>query len=230
MPTSTGKYLLDDFDLELTDAGFDAIGQARRYRWINFGYNRIASEFPWTWEKAIIPFTMTAGEYYAQLFGAGADIPNFRTIDHLYLTAPANLRTKLERLDNDDTFYDSWLVQDLTAASVRATPEWYRIEDQRMYILPPPPSTYSFEAHVHQRMNQLDKSTPGVSDNPLTPQWLDQAIMLATFCEGHKRVYELQLAAQAEADLGMWVDQMRIDDDWVETDQQERVEGDDTWA
>jgi len=231
MPTSTGKYLLDDFDLELTDAGFDAIPQARRYRWINFGYNRIGSEFPWTWEKAIAQFTMAPGEYYAVVVpGASADIPNFRTIDHLYLTTPTNLRTKLERLDDDEYFYENWLVQDLTAASTRSTPGWYRYEDQRLYILPPPAGNYGFEAHVHQRMVQLDKTVPGTSDLPLTPQWMDQAIMLATFAEAHKRVFELQLAAQDEADLGQWIDQMRIEEEWVETDQQERVSPDNTWA
>jgi len=230
MPTSTGKYLLDDFDQELIDAGFDAIPQVRRYRWINFAYNRIASEFPWTWEKAIIPFTLAAGEYYADIVGTGPDIPNFHTIDHLYLTIPANLRNKLKRLDDDDYFYENWLAQDLTSASVRATPVWYRIEDQRLYILPPPPGSYTFEAHVHQRTSQLTKTAPGTTDNPLTPQYLDEAIMIAAFSEAHKRVYELQLAAQDEVDLGSWIDQMRIDEEWQETELQERVSPDNTWA
>jgi|SRR5215471_17273013 len=230
MPTTAGKYLLDDFDTELLDSGFDAIPQIRRYRWINFAYNRIASEFPWTWEKVIAPFTMTPGEFYAVLFGASADFPNFHTVDHLYLVSPTNLRAKLERLDDDEYFYENWLVQDLTQASVRSTPSWYRIEDQRLYILPPPAGNYGFEAHGTQRTTQLTKASPGTSDNPLTPQYLDQAIMLATFSEAHKRTYELQLAAQDEVDLGSWMDQMRIDEEWQETEQQERVSPDNTWA
>src|SRR5215471_7889494 len=127
MPTSTGKYLLDDFDQELIDSGFDGIPQVRRYRWINFGYNRIASEFPWLWQKVIAPFTLTVGKYYAQIVGATPDFPNFHTVDHLYQVSPTNLRNKLRRLDDDEYFYENWLVQDLSSASVRSTPEWYRI-------------------------------------------------------------------------------------------------------
>lgn len=228
MPTADGKYLLNDFDQELVDAGFDSIPQVRRLRWINFAYNRIASEFPWLWEQAIIPFTINPGEYYAEIVGATPDISRFRTIDHLYVTTDGH-RSKLKRLDDDDAFFEDWLSQDLTSVAIRAEPTWYRIYSQRLYILPPPASVRTFDAHVHQRISQLTTTSPGTSDNPLTPQYLDQAIMLAAYAEAHKRVYEIQLAAQSEADLGSWLDQMRVDEEWQEPEMQERVEPDNTW-
>lgn len=228
MPTASGQFLLDDYDQELIDAGFDGISQARRYRWINFAYNRVASKFPWLWEQAVVSLTMNPGATYFTLSGATPDIANFRDIDHVYVTT-ANQNRKLKRLDSDKVFFEDWLPLDLTAAANRGEPTWYRVYLQRLYILPPPNASRAFDIHIHRRVSQLTKVTAGVTDLPITPQYLDEAIMLASLSVAHRRVHELQLAAQAEVDLGDWMDQMKIDEEWQEPEMQERVEPDRSW-
>lgn len=224
MPTSSGQFLLDDYDQELINSGFDGIDQSRRYRWINFGYRRVASIFPWLWEKYSIDVALPVGDFSIDFV---TDIPNFRSLEYIYDVTP-NSNIRLHPVD-DKQFYENYMAMDLTAAANRSTPGYYKIENNQIYILPPPSSARTIRVLHHRRVTQLTKVNPGVSDLPITPQYLDEGILMAVYAHAHKRVYELQLAAQSEADLGAWVDQMRIDEDWQDIHDQERVEPDDTW-
>lgn len=224
MPTASGQFLLDDFDQELIDAGFDGISQARRYRWINFAYRRIAAKFPWLWEKTSSDVAMAPGTFALNFI---TDLPGLKSLDYVYVVNSGQER-RLRPVD-DSTFYDVWWPLDLTAAGNRSEPAYYKIEDNQLYILPPPNVNRTIRVKYHRQVTQLTKVTPGVTDLPMTPQYLDEAIMLATLSAAHKRVHELQLAAQAEVDLGEWIDQMRIDEDWQDTNDQERVLPDNTW-
>lgn len=221
MADSDGKYQLQDFDNELINQGFDGIAPTRRQQWINFAYNRVASEFPWLWEKVTATPTLDPGEYQ---FDMKTDLPGFRSLDHIYVATPGWER-KLQRA-KDDVFYNQWLVMNLTAPENRGEPSWYFIENNAVWVLPPPTATRIFKVLYHRRVSYLKDP----QDQPLTPQYLDEPIVLATLSEAHKRTHELQLAAQMEADLGDWIDQMKIDEEWQDDTQLQRTSPDDTWA
>jgi hypothetical protein len=224
VPAASGQYLLADYDQELLDAGFDAIPQPRRFRWINFAYNKVASKFPWTWEKTIVSLTMQPGTSYFTTTGATPDLPSFRAVDYVYNTT-ANHRGKLDHLDNEALFFEQYLALDLAAAANRGTPQFYYLYNQRLYLLAPPSVASTFDIHIHQRINQL--VAPG--DMPITPEYIDEAILMVVFSEAHKGVHELGLAAQRDADFQEWLDMMKTDDDWDQLESQERTVPDDTW-
>jgi hypothetical protein len=224
MPTASGQLQLNDYDQELIDQGFDGISQSRRFRWINFAYQRIAAKFPWLWEKTSVDAVINPGEYFLDFT---VDLPNFRSLDFLYVVTAGQNR-RLRPVD-DDQFYDTWLSLDLTAAANRGEPAWYKIEDNELYILPPPQAARTIRAKYHRRITILSNTVPGTTDTPITPQYLDEAILIAALSVAHKRTHELQLAAQAEVDLGDWVDQMKIDEEWQDVNDQERVSPDDSW-
>lgn len=224
MATSSGQLQLNDYDQELIDQGFDGISPARRTRWINFAYQRIAAKFPWLWQKASVDVVINPGEYFLDFT---TDIPNFKSLDYLYVVTAGRER-RLKPV-NDSQFYEEWLALDLAAAANRSEPSWYKIEDNQLYILPPPQTARTIRVKYHRRATLLSNAVPGVSDTPITPQYLDEAIVIASLAVAHKRTHELQLAAQAEVDLGEWVDQMRIDEEWQDVNDQERVEPDRTW-
>jgi hypothetical protein len=220
MPTSSGKMQLQDFDQELVDQGFDGIDPARRTRWVNYGYNRVASEFPWLWERATATPTIAVGEFSVDYV---TDIPNFRSLDYIYVTTVGSQR-QLMGLD-DQVFYEQWMVMDLASSSSRGKPSWYFVESDQIYILAPPDTAQTLKVLYHQRLPQLVSPI----DAPVTPQYCDEAILLATMSVAHKRTYELQLAAQMEADLGDWIDQMKIDEEWQDENKLQRTRPDDTW-
>jgi hypothetical protein len=211
---------LQDYDQELYEQGFDSISPARRTRWVNYAYNRVASEFPWLWESATATPTIAAGEFSIDYV---TDIPNFRSLDYLYVTT-TNHQRQLKAVDNQ-TFYDQWMVLDLAAPSNRGEPSWYYVESDQIYILAPPATDQTLKVLYHQRLPQLVSPT----DVPATPQYCDEAILLATMSVAHKRTYELTLAAQMEADLGDWIDQMKIDEEWQDENKLQRTRPDDSW-
>jgi hypothetical protein len=233
MATLSGQLQFNDYDQELIYAGFDAISPNRRARWINFGYRRVANRFPWLWESTSADVVLSPGDF-AIGFADNAnvagpkDIVGFRTLDRLYIISP-NYEQRLQPM-SDDRFTFDWAPFDLSVSQKRGEPCWYHIADNKLYVLPPPQGSRTFRVKYKRRVTDLSNTTPGVTDTPITPQHLDEGILMAIFSHAHKRVHEIQLASVAEADLGDWFTQMLIDDDWQDEYYPERIQPDDTWA
>lgn len=221
MPDSTGKFQLQDFDTALVEQGFDAISPDRRTRWVNFAYNRVASEFPWLWEQTQTTITVNPGKYTLDFV---TDIPDFRSVDYVYVTSVGYER-RLDHVEEAD-FFERWLALDLSSSQSRGETSAYKVYGDQLYLLPPPQTARAIKVVYHRRPVSLALPT----DVPITPKYLDEAILLASLSVAHKRTHELQLAAQMEADLGDWIDQMRIDEEWRDDQLQQRVVPDNTWA
>ena len=67
------------------------------------------------------------------------------------------------------------------------------------------------------------------TDVPITPQHLDEAIMIAAIIRCHKRSNEPTLAQLAEQDLEEFFDDMRDDEEELMGEKQDRVKPDRTW-
>jgi hypothetical protein len=214
---------LGDVDSELVDRGFDGLAPATRYRIINRGYKHVANKYPWLWELAVASITVNPGEFSKSVAAASTDIPRFRNVDHVYMTT-ANQRKKLKPVPDQD-FFEKWLMLDLTLATNRQEPTWYYIYNSLLYILAPPVSARTFDVHYHQRVVDLVNPT----DPFITPANLDEAIVSAVLVRIHRRVHEVSLAQLAEGDLQEAFDEMRVDDDFEMSEEQDRVIPDTQW-
>jgi len=211
---------LSDFDTELIARGFDGFQTDDRYRYINWGYHAIAKKYGWYWTKTSATLTINPGDSPPAV---ETIMPGFRTLT-LLLGTTDGFRKKLQTL-SDDTFEDFWLPLDLDAIQNRGEPDWYYIYDGKLYVLPFPASTRTFEAHYKKRLT--DMANP--ADEPITPDHLDEAILLAALARCHKRAQEISLAQVAQVDLEEFYDDMRTDEEMFMEEQPDRVKPDDTW-
>lgn len=223
-----GDLTLTDFDSELMARGFDAFDQPTRYRYINWGYRRIAKRSRWKWEQTQIAAAMVAGDVGIGVTSGTADgshpIGNFKSITRVYITLPANRRAKLRPLSDKD-FFNNWLNLDLTLAAQRNVPESYYFYNNLLYILPPPNGNFTVTVHFKQQVVLLVAGT----DKPVTPPDMDEAILTAALVRCHKRANEIQLSQQSAGELEAMFDEMATDEAFEEEEQPERVSPDDQW-
>lgn len=231
MATSNGQYVLDDFVAELKAMGFDGFQDSDLQTYVNRGYFAVARKNRWSWEETTDQFTLNAGDTNVQLWPNGTELPYFKSLDKLFLITAGQQR-RITPNDEDD-FYENWLSRDLTAASSRGNPETYFIHGGRLYILPPPQATRTFEAHFHRRVAPLTDANkyPAASptDVPLTPPDLDEAILIAAKIRCHKRAQELTLATQERVDLEEFYDDMKDEEAEIMDELPDRVRPDNTW-
>jgi hypothetical protein len=222
MPTASGQFQLQDYLAELVSRGFDGYSTLDQTTYVNRGYFNVARRSQWYWEETTDAFTIAPGAYYASLWPVGTELPNFRSLDKVVVTT-ATYNKRLHLLDEDE-FY-KYLGKDLTQTQWQGEPTSYFVFQQKLYVLPPPQASRDFLAYYHQRVSPLVSPT----DVPITPQHLDEAIMLATLVRCHKRANELSLAAQMEADLEEFFDDMRDDETMITAEEVERTSPDNTW-
>lgn len=222
MPTISGQYQLADYIAELQARGFDGFSAGDLTTYVNRGYFHVARKSQWYWEETTDAFTVAPGSSFVSLWPGGAELPNFRSLDKLVVTTAGSTRV-MKPLKDDDFF--KWLGRDQTLASGRNEPTGYYIYQGKLYVLPPPQASRDFLAYYHQRVSPLVNPT----DVPITPQHLDEAIMIAAIIRCHKRSNEPTLAQLAEQDLEEFFDDMRDDEEELMGEKQDRVKPDRTW-
>lgn len=222
MPTISGQYQLQDYIAELQARGFDGFSVADLTTYINRGYFHIARRSRWYWEKTDGTFVMNPGTSYIDLSPAGP-FSNFRSLEKL-LIVTAGKERKLRPL-TDEQFFEHWLGLDLTVTANQGEPGAYYVYRNRLYILNPPNAQRTFRAFYTQRVTPLVNPT----DVPITPQHLDEAVILGALIRTHKRANEPTLAAIAESDLEEFFDDMRDDEEELMEEAQDRVLPDNSW-
>lgn len=221
MPTISGQFQLQDYLAELQARGFDGFSAADLTAYINRGYFHIARRSRWMWEKTDATFVLNPGTPYISL--TDGTLPNFRSLERLLTVTPGQER-KLRPL-TDDNFARNYLPVDLTATVNQGEPDSYYVYRNRLYVLRPPNAQRTFRAFYTQRVVPLVNPT----DVPITPQHLDEAIILGALIRTHKRANEPTLAAIAESDLEEFFDDMRDDEEEMMEEAQDRVLPDNTW-
>jgi hypothetical protein len=229
--TSSGNQVLDEFVAELQAMGFSAFSVADLTLYLNRGYFHVARKNRWYWEQTTSAFVLTPGQFALALWPGGAGLPQFRSLDKVYVT-DAGRQVKLVEM-SDDEFFTTWLSLDLTQAQWRGNPSQYKVWNGQLYILSPPDKTTNFLVHYHRRVIPLSNSvkypTANYTDVPITPPHLDEAIVSAAKVRCHKRANELTLATNERADLEEAFDDMRDDEAELVDEGVERVSPDDTW-
>jgi hypothetical protein len=224
MPDANGKFYFSDYVVELKARGFDGFSDADLKVLINRGYFAVARKSRWEWERQIDTFTLAPGAMPLALWPTvGGEMPYFRSLDKLYVTTFGQRKRLKVALDDD--FFVNWLALDLTASSARGEPIYYYIYENQLYVLPPPVTSRDFIAHYHRRMVAL----AGDMDQPITPQHLDEAIVVASLIRCHQRSNEVNLASMAQMDLEEFFDDMRDDEEKYMEEQPSRVRPDDSW-
>lgn len=231
MTTSSGNQVLDEFIAELQAMGFSAFSVADLTTYINRGYFHVARKNRWYWEQTTDAFVLTPGQFAVALWPGGAELPQFRSLDKLYIT-DAGRQVKLTEMD-DDEFFTNWLSLDLTQGQWRGNSSKYKVWNQQLYIMSPPATTTNFLAHYHRRVVPLSSATKyptaNYTDVPITPPHLDEAILMAAKIRCHKRANELTLASNERVDLEEAFDDMRDDEAELVDEGFDRVSPDDTW-
>jgi hypothetical protein len=222
------RMALIDFDNELIARGFDGFKQPTRFRYINWGYMRIARRARWMWEQTSLSKDLVPGDTG---IGAWDDPPDanhpigfLKSITKVYVTTPADRRAKLRPL-SDDEFFERWYLLDLTNAQQRSTPMGYYTWEEKVWLLPPPDQDTSVVVHYKQQAKELT----GDGDIPLTPPDLDEAIITAALIRCHKRASEVSLTQQNQMELEEVFADMASDESFFDEEQPERVSPDDQW-
>jgi hypothetical protein len=223
MPTSSGQFQLQDYISELQVRGFDGFSPADLTAYVNRGYFHVARRARWSWEKATDTFSIAPGSASVQVGPNGSELPNFRSLDRLVGTT-SGLNRLMKPID-DETWARDWLWKDLTQGTFRGEPERYYLDGDLLYVTPPPLATRTFTAYYHRRVTPMTLPT----DVPITPQHLDEALILGALIRCHRRANEPTLAALAEADLEEFFDDMRDDEEQAMGELLDRVRPDDTW-
>jgi hypothetical protein len=222
MPTASGQLQLQDYLAELVTRGFDGYSVNDQTAYVNRGYFNVARRSTWYWEQTTDQFTVNPGQFAISLWPLGTELPNFKSLDKLVCTT-AN-QTRRMRVMSDEEFY-KYLGMDLTQTQFRGEPYSYYIFQQQLYILSPPQAARDFVAYYYQRTTPLVQPT----DVPITPQHLDEAILIAALIRCHKRASELTLAAELENDLQEFFDDMRDDETMLMGEEVERTSPDNKW-
>jgi hypothetical protein len=223
MPDAQGKLYLSDFVADLKARGFDALSPDDLQAIVNRAYFAVARKSRWQWERATIELTLNQGEYAFSVGDASTDLPNFRSLERIYMTT-AGVERKLIVMKEDE-FFTNYLNLDLTKSDYRNEPSSYFVYDNKLYILSPPVTSRDFVAYYFRRPTWLHDDL----DPLVTPIHLDEAIVDASRIRAHTRVNEPSLAAAARQDLEEQFDDMRDDEEEDMHEYQERVSPDNTW-
>jgi hypothetical protein len=218
-----GNLTLADFDAELVAQGWDRFTQAQRKQYLNWGYRDIANKFEWLWEVTPLTVTVNPGTAYLVLNGATPDVPNWSSLEWVFsVTDP--YRGKLRSL-SQDRFVRQWLPLDLTASQNHGNTDSYIVFENRLYLLPPPQSTRSFEIHYHRSVTDLSANT----DKTIMPAEFDPAILLSGLIWCHRRAKEFDAENEAVGALDRMIGDLLTKDQWQDPHQPERVSPDNTW-
>lgn len=219
---------LADFDAELIARGFDAFTQPTRYRYINWGYRRIARRSRWLWELTSASCPVAVGASGIGAWDEAVDgshpVGNLKSITKVYITTPSTERAKLRPL-SDDEFFEQWFPLDLTIAQNRGDPFGYYWFEDQLYILPPTDTALTVVVHYKQQVTDL----AGANDTPITPPDLDEGIVTAALIRCHKRATEISLANQSAGELEEVFSDLATDESFLHEEQPLRVAPDDTW-
>lgn len=223
MPTASGQYQLQDYISELQSRGFDGFTPADLITYVNRGYFAVARKSQWFWEETVAAFTLTPGQFTSDLWPAvNGILANFKSLDKLVITTSG--KQVLLRVRDEVKFFQD-LASGLGPTPTQGEPSWYYIYQGKLYILPPPDASRDFLAYYHQQVSPLVSGT----DVPITPQDLDEAILLAALSRCHTRSNEPTLAALVDSDLEEIYDDMRDEEEMRMGEKQDRVRPDNTW-
>ena len=228
-----GELSLSEFDAELVARGFDAYDQTTRWRYINWGYRRIARRARWLWEQTSVAVIMNPGDWNIGVTTGPVDgthpIGNFKAITRMGIQSPDSFRRKIRPM-SDEEFYEQWWPLNLSQVQNRGTPEAYLLEHQggplsALFIVPPPATQVTIGIAYKQQVALLAAG----GDKPITPPDLDEAILVAALARAHSRANEIQLEQQRLGQLEEIFSEMATDEEFEEEERQDRVEPDDQW-
>jgi len=223
MPTAEGKFFLEDFVNEMKLRGFDGYSPADLTTYVNRGYFAVAKKSRWEWERHTVSVTLTPGDFAIDVSPKSTDVPNFKSLERIYMTTVGH-SGKLMVMQDDD-FFNYYLGLDLTSPDNRNEPSKYHLYDEKIYILSPPVSSRTFTLYYFRRPTWLIVPF----DEPITPQHLDEAIIDAARVRAHTRANEPTLASVARSDLEEAFDDMRDEEEEDMHEMQERTSPDNTW-
>lgn len=215
---------LADYVAELDARGFSAFTATEKNRYVNWGYFEVARRCRWTWEEGVDTFSVAPGTFYVDL-STGSELPNFKSLRTVAITT-AGYEAQLRAVGNVE-FAERWQPWPLSTADERGEPEGYHIWLSRLYILPPPDATRSFEALYWKKPTVL--SGAGAPATPITPTDYDEAIMLASEVRCHRRAKEYEKALECRAELESLYNDMLIEDTMRMEDEEDRVTPDLSW-
>jgi hypothetical protein len=183
------RLTITDFRDELKARGFDGFSPTELDRYINFAYFDVARQCRWTWEKVVDNFTLAVGEYFVDL----STITRFKNLDTVVIDTPEAKAVKLEPV-SDEEWKSDWLPFDLPGGMTSGTPNKYYITRNRLYVLPPVDSAgLNFVVSYWQRMEEMS----GTVATPITPEDLDEVILLGAEIRCHRRARQLTFAREA---------------------------------
>lgn len=186
-----GDMTLADFEAELKVRGFDGYSSVERYRYIQWGYEAVVRLLDVDKLSVTESVALSAGDYQADLT---TELTNVSSIDRVSINVGNG--KNLQLLAEWD-FLDNWLPLDLSLASLRGTPLYYTVYQNKLWILPPPDTAYTIKVTHYKAGEKLDTATPS-STTPLTPRELDPAILSGALAWCHKRANQWELALAEE--------------------------------
>lgn len=199
---------------ELKKRGFSAWTDDERVRYINWGYQRVAMFSRADWEETSTDTSVAVGAFSVDITTM---IPNLRDVIAVVITT-TDKQARLKPMSEDD-FFRLWLPYDLTLSDRRGEPEYYYVWDDKLYILPPPSGARAIRVTYHQKVVEVSLGAPTF----ITPQYLDEAITLATLVICHMRKLEWESAKIARAQLQEFFGIALAEDAANMQEQQERV-------
>lgn len=186
------RLTIVEFREELRSRGFDGFASVDLDRYINFSYYDLARMARWTWEKTQDEFTLAPGEYWRDL----SSILRFKNLDTIAIADPDSAQKKLSPV-SDAAWKNEWLPQDEAGDMAVGSPTLYYITRNRLFILPAPQTNgYRFVVQYWQAMQELG----GTNDTPITPEDLDEIILLGAEVRCHRRGRQLVFAQEAQAE------------------------------
>jgi hypothetical protein len=209
------RLTIVEFREELRSRGFDGFPSVDLDRYINFSYYDLARMARWTWEKTEDSFTLDAGSFFVDL----GTILRFRNLDTVVREEVEEGKRYKLRPVSDAEWKRSWLPNDEAGRMAVGTPSKYYITRNRLYILPPPDTTANFTAHYWQFFEEL---SPTVT-TPVTPEDLDEIILLGAEVRCHRRARQLVFAGEAHGEWRRMIDQLLSDETLMMDEELERA-------
>jgi hypothetical protein len=209
------RLTIVEFREELKVRGFDGFTSTDLDRYINFSYHDLARMARWTWEKAEDSFPLNPGEYFIDL----GLILRFKNLDTVVVESPVEARHKLWPV-SDEAWKTKWLPWDEVGQMPTGSPEWYYITRNRLFILPSPVSAgYTFTAQYWQYMGELTSTNA----TPITPEDLDEIILLGAEVRCHRRARQLVFAGEAQIEWRRMVDNLLSEETMMVDEELERT-------
>jgi hypothetical protein len=203
---------LTELDAELIARGFAGFSPAQRTRYINWGYFQVARASRWWWEKDSEDLAFAVGDFRKALAAT------FDSSLKAVVTSPNDRRRALKPLSEQD-FLENWYPLDLAGTGGRGDSTQYFIwaEEaiQYLYLIPPPDAAMT----VHHIFSQEVVPLAAGGDSLITPDEMDEAVVLAALIRCHMRANEQELAMTARGmleeafDLQLNVDGLKMDEE-----------------